>query len=131
MVTFVRQIRTKLNDRPLPYQANSSAFQCFISLCIANFFRCSSYIHTTHAPGVLLAVGFEPVTVDSRELYAPTERRMVKFGIYIHQIKACGRYEVQPFPKNYMTKLRIELVESYPQTPTWSPIHKVPGWLSS
>ena len=46
MVTVVRQIRTKLNDRPLPYQANSSAFQCFCSLCIANFFRCSSYIHT-------------------------------------------------------------------------------------
>ena len=66
---------------------------------------------------MFLAVGFEPATVDSRELYAPTERRMVKFGIYIHQIKACGRYEVQPFPKNYMTKLRIELVESYPQTP--------------
>jgi hypothetical protein len=37
---------------------------------------------------VFLAVGFEPATVDSRELYAPTERRVVKVDIYIHQTKA-------------------------------------------
>jgi hypothetical protein len=35
-------------------------------------------------------VGFEPATVDSRELYAPTERRVVKFGIYTHRAKAAS-----------------------------------------
>ena len=43
-------------------------------------------------PGIerllFLAVGFEPATVDSRELYAPTERRVVKVDIYIHRTKA-------------------------------------------
>ena len=37
-------------------------------------------------PGIerllVLAVGFEPATVDSRELYALTERRVVKVSIY-------------------------------------------------
>ncbi len=33
-------------------------------------------------------MGVEPATVDSRELYAPTERRVVKAGIYIHRTKA-------------------------------------------
>jgi hypothetical protein len=68
---------------------------------------------------VFLAVGFEPATatVDSRELYAPTERRAVKVSIYIHQIKAFARYDVQPFQKKCMTKLRVELVESCQQTP--------------
>jgi D-alanyl-D-alanine dipeptidase len=37
---------------------------------------------------VFLAVGFEPATVDSRELYAPTERRVGKVDIYIHRTKA-------------------------------------------
>jgi hypothetical protein len=39
-------------------------------------------------PGIerllFLAVGLEPATVDSRELYALTERRVVKVYIYIH-----------------------------------------------
>ena len=36
-------------------------------------------------------VGFEPPTVDSRELYAPTERRVVKVGIYTHRAKAASQ----------------------------------------
>ena len=46
-------------------------------------------------PGIehllFLAVGFEPATVDSRELYAPTERRVVKFGVYTHRTKAASQ----------------------------------------
>ncbi len=34
---------------------------------------------------MILVVGFEPATVDSRELYALTERRVVKVSIYIHR----------------------------------------------
>ncbi len=43
-------------------------------------------------------MGFEPATVDSRELYAPTERRVVKFGIYTHRAKL-ARQGVKPFLK--------------------------------
>ncbi len=35
-------------------------------------------------------MGFEPATVDSRELYAPTERRVMKVDIYIHRTKAAS-----------------------------------------
>jgi hypothetical protein len=40
-------------------------------------------------PGIerllFLPVGFEPATVGSKELYATTERSMVKVSIYIHR----------------------------------------------
>jgi hypothetical protein len=43
-------------------------------------------------PGIerllFLAVGFEPATMDGRELYTTTERRVVKVDIHIHQTKA-------------------------------------------
>jgi hypothetical protein len=46
-------------------------------------------------PGIehllFLAVGFEPATVGSKELYATNERRMVKVSIYIHRTKAASQ----------------------------------------
>jgi hypothetical protein len=59
---------------------------------------------------VFLAVGFEPATVDSRELYALTERRVVKVDIYIHRTKATSyiRYATISNKKNCMTKPGIE-----------------------
>ena len=37
------------------------------------------------ATRAFFVVGFEPATVDSRELYATTERRVVKVDIYIQR----------------------------------------------
>ncbi len=46
-------------------------------------------------PGIehllFLAVGFEPATVHSKQLYATTERRMVKVSIYINRTKAASQ----------------------------------------
>ena len=49
---------------------------------------------------MFLAVGFEPATVDSRELYAPTERRVVKVDIYIHRTKAASYKSHETISKN-------------------------------
>ncbi len=58
---------------------------------------------------MFLAVGFEPATVDSRELYAPTERRVVKVDIYIHRTKAASYKRHATISKNsYLTKPGIE-----------------------
>ncbi len=63
-------------------------------------------------PGIkrllFLAVGFEPATVDSRELYAPTERRMVKVDIYIHRTKAGYKRHETISKNNCMTKPGVE-----------------------
>ena len=55
-------------------------------------------------------MGFEPATVDSRELYAPTERRVVKVDIYIHQTKATSyiRHATSSKKNECMTKPGIE-----------------------
>ena len=58
---------------------------------------------------MFLAVGFEPATVDSRELNAPTERRVVKFGIYTHRAKAASHTRRETISKkDCMTKPGIE-----------------------
>ena len=50
-------------------------------------------------------VGSEPATVDSRERYAPTERRVVKVGIYTHRAKAASQTRRETVSKgNFMTK---------------------------
>jgi hypothetical protein len=60
---------------------------------------------------VFLAVGFEPATVDSRELYAPTDRRVVKVDIYIHRTKAASYKRYATISKNScLTKPGIELL---------------------
>jgi hypothetical protein len=64
-------------------------------------------------PGIerllFLAVGFEPATVDSRDLYATTERRVVKVDIYIHQTKATSYIRHATSSKNScITKSGIE-----------------------
>ena len=54
-------------------------------------------------------MGFEPATVDSRELYAPTERRVVKVDIYIHQTKATNyKRHATSSENNCITKPGIE-----------------------
>ncbi len=55
-------------------------------------------------PGIerllFLAVGFESATVDSRELYALTERRVVKVYIYIHRTKEASYIRHETLSKN-------------------------------
>ena len=55
-------------------------------------------------PGIerllFLPVGFEPATVGSKELYATTERSMVKVSIYIHRTQGGLRILRKKFRKS-------------------------------
>jgi hypothetical protein len=93
-------------------------------------------------PGIerqlFLAVGFSTrhcATVDSKELYATTVRRMVKVDIYIHRTKAAcyKRHETISKKKsnNCMTKPGIErLTYCFLQWELNPPPLRAPLWLA-